>query len=145
MHAPLQNWKVRCRSQVLPAGSRSDGYFNTLLRRRDGPVSLLLPWYHRAPCAGNGRRYSTRHYSASSVGVSGVCVLLGSPYVVLSYRIPPLANVFVSLVVIMGKVTHGIRNNHNSQIHLCCTFILNYIDRKNSFRIQFGHGVNNRF
>ena len=110
-----------------------------------GPVSLLLPWYHRAPCAGNGRRYSTRHYSASSVGVSGVCVLLGSPYVVLSYRIPPLANVFVSLVVIMGKVTHGIRNNHNSQIHLCCTFILNYIDRKNSFRIQFGHDVNNRF
>jgi hypothetical protein len=53
-----------------------------------------------------------------------------------------LAKVLVSVVVIMGQVTHGNRNNHNSEILICCPFVLNHIDRMEVFRVQFDDGNN---
>ncbi|SRR6266576_224184 len=53
-----------------------------------------------------------------------------------------LAKVLLSVVIIMGQVTHGDRNNHNSEIHICYPFVLDYIDRMEVFRVQFDDGNN---
>ena len=42
----------------------------------------------------------------------------------------------------MGQVTHGDRDNHDSEIHICCPFVLNHIDRMEVFRVRFDDGNN---